>query len=102
MFRAEPSKLPSLASLGLTPLQGMSNSVDHPKHYNEGTIEVIDFMESCLTSEEFRGACKMNVIKYVSRERTKSGLEDLKKAAWYLNRLIEHTENPEKFKHKVE
>lgn len=63
------------------------NNVDHPDHYNSGSIETIDYLESVLTEEEFRGFCKGNVLKYVSRERLKNGNQDLEKAAWYLNRL---------------
>jgi hypothetical protein len=82
----------SLSDLGLMPLQQMSDVVNHPTHYTQGSIETIDYMESCLTSEEFCGGCKMNVLKYVSRERFKNGVEDLKKARWYLDRLITYLE----------
>lgn len=61
--------------------------VNHPSHYTSGSIETIDYLESVLTEEEFRGFCKGNVLKYVSRERLKNGNQDLEKAAWYLNRL---------------
>ena len=70
----------------------MSNSVNHPDHYNSGSIETVDYMESCLSPEKFCGGCKMNVLKYVSREKHKNGLEDLKKARWYLDRLISYLE----------
>lgn len=66
--------------------------VNHPCHYTYGVIETIDYMESCLTEEEIRGGYKFNVLKYVSRERHKNGLEDLKKAKWYLDRLITYLE----------
>jgi len=66
--------------------------VNHPSHYTQGVIETIDYMESCLTPEEFCGGCKMNVLKYVSREKFKNGVEDLKKAQWYLDRLIDYLE----------
>lgn len=66
--------------------------VNHPSHYTQGSIETIDYMESCLTEDEIRGGFKMNVLKYVSRERYKNGLEDLKKARWYLDRLITYLE----------
>jgi hypothetical protein len=68
------------------------SSVNHPKHYNQGAIETIDYLESSLAPEELRGAYKFNVIKYVSRERYKGGLEDLKKAKWYLDRLVDNLE----------
>lgn len=64
------------------------DNVNHPRHYNTGNIEVIDIIRDKLTEEEFRGYIKGNVLKYITRERHKNGLEDLEKAAWYLNRLI--------------
>lgn len=71
----------------------MSDNVNHPKHYTSGKIEVIKIMEDQLTSEEYRGYIKGQVIKYITRERYKNGLEDLKKARWYLDRLIKKMEN---------
>jgi hypothetical protein len=66
----------------------MKNNVNHPKHYNAGNIECIDYIEDKLTPEEFRGFIKGNVLKYITREQHKNGDEDLKKAKWYLDRLI--------------
>lgn len=68
------------------------DNVNHPAHYNVGKIEVIDIQEDQLTSEEYRGYIKGQVIKYITRERYKNGLEDLKKARWYLDRLIKKME----------
>lgn len=63
-------------------------AVDHPSHYNQG-IEVIDFIES--HNMDFNTG---NVIKYVSRAKHKGKyLEDLKKARWYLDRLISEEES---------
>ena len=61
-----------------------NNNVNHPSHYNQGCIEVIDAIEDWgLNFSEG------NVIKYVARHRHKGEpLEDLKKARWYLERLI--------------
>lgn len=70
----------------------MADNVNHPKHYNTGKIEVIRIMEDQLTDEEYRGYIKGQVLKYITRERYKNGLEDLQKAAWYLNRLIKKME----------
>jgi len=64
------------------------DDVIRPKHYNNGSIECIEAIEAALTPEEFRGACKANVLKYVWREQNKGGVESLKKAKWYLDRLI--------------
>lgn len=71
----------------------MQDVVNHPKHYTSGKIEVIKIIEDQLTSEEYRGYIKGQVIKYITRERHKNGLEDLKKARWYLDRLIKKMEN---------
>ena len=68
------------------------DNVNHPKHYTSGKIEVIKIIEDQLTSEEYRGYIKGQVIKYITRERHKNGLEDLKKARWYLDRLIKKME----------
>lgn len=58
--------------------------VNHPPHYTTGKIEVIDFIE-----DQRFGYCDGQVIKYVSRFRHKgNAIEDLKKARWYLDRLI--------------
>lgn len=66
----------------------MSDNVNHPSHY-QGNIETIDYIRDKLTDEEFRGFCKGNALKYVSRERLKNGDEDLKKAQWYLDEMTE-------------
>ena len=61
----------------------MSDDVNHPDHYTKG-IEVTDFIAS-WQMDWFRG----NIIKYIWRYRYKNGLEDLKKAKWYIEKLIE-------------
>lgn len=62
--------------------------VNHPPHYMGATgVECIEAIEAQLTVEEFRGFLKGNIAKYVWRERHK-GKDSLKKARWYLDRLI--------------
>ena len=63
--------------------------VNNPAHYNQGEIECIEAIEAALTPEEFRGHCKANAIKYVWRERKKGGDESIRKAIWYLSRLVQ-------------
>lgn len=59
--------------------------VNHPEHYNFGSIEVIDYIRSTLGDEGTYDFCIGNVIKYISRAKHKGKLvEDLKKACWYL------------------
>jgi hypothetical protein len=71
------------------------DAVDHPNHYNDGSIECIDAIQAALTEEEFIGFCKGNAMKYIWREQLKGGMEDLQKAAWYLNRATEGLEAAE-------
>ena len=65
-----------------------SDNVNHPAHYTQGGIECIEAIKASMTEEEFRGYLKGCQIKYLWRYRLKNGVEDLKKASWYLNRLI--------------
>lgn len=67
-----------------------NDDVNHPPHYNNGKIEVFDYIKDCLTEDELRGYIKGNIIKYVSRERYKGKVEDLRKAEWYLKRYLQH------------
>lgn len=64
----------------------------HPTHYNVGGIETIDYIRAKLTKEEFKGYCKGNVLKYLSRADYKGGLEDFKKAEVYMKWLVENEE----------
>lgn len=64
----------------------------HPEHYKTGGIETWDYLKAKLTPTELAGFVKGNVIKYVSRADKKGKIEDLKKAAWYLNNLIAEIE----------
>ena len=65
---------------------GFLRDIDNinPNHYKQGMIEVIDFIEDQQMDYK-----EGNVIKYVSRYKYKNGLEDLLKAKWYLQRLID-------------
>lgn len=79
--------LPSLKTQEAKP-----DLVNHPPHYASGAIECIEAIETQLTPEEFRGYCKGNIVKYVWREKSKGQTESLKKAKWYLDRLISFDE----------
>ena len=63
--------------------------VNHPSHYNYGNIECIEAIEESMTPEAFKGYLKGNTLKYLWRyERKGKAVQDLKKAQWYLNKLI--------------
>lgn len=71
----------------------INESVHHPSHYNVGRIEVIDMIEDQGMAEGF---CLGNAIKYIMRAGKKDPkklIEDLEKAAWYLNRYISFLKN---------
>ena len=62
--------------------------VNHPPHYTAGAVECIDAIQSALGDEGFKAYCRGQVIKYIWRTNLKNGLEDLRKAQWYLTELI--------------
>ena len=63
--------------------------VNSPPHYNYGKIECIEAIEESMTPESFKGYLKGNTMKYLWRyERKGKSVEDLKKAQWYLDKLI--------------
>lgn len=67
--------------------------VNSPPHYTAGGIEAIDAIEAALSDEGFRGALKANVLKYMWRyEKKADPVADLRKARWYLDRLIQKVE----------
>lgn len=67
--------------------------VNSPQHYTVGGIETIDYLKAKATPEEFAGYLRLNVLKYLSRAGHKDEtLQEYKKAAWYLNRLIKEME----------
>jgi hypothetical protein len=72
------------------PVCGDQSVVNHPPHYNSHPSGI----EAILIAEHMN-FCLGNVMKYVWRADSKNGLEDLKKAAWYLDREIKRRENAE-------
>lgn len=72
--------------------------VNHPDHYKSETgLEVIDVIDAFTFDLKGIEATHIgNVLKYVCRFKKKNGVQDLKKARWYLDRLIKHIEIVEK------
>lgn len=65
------------------------SKVNHPAHYNAGNIECIDAIEEAVKGLDGKEAFATgNAIKYLWRWKRKGGKEDLRKAVWYINRLI--------------
>jgi hypothetical protein len=63
--------------------------VNHPTHYTHGTYECIDVMEDCFGKEAVQHFCLLNAFKYLWRTNHKNGLEDIKKARWYLDKYLQ-------------
>lgn len=78
--------------------QPKADMVNHPAHYKSETgLEVIDVIEAfTFDLKGIEATDTGNVIKYICRWNNKNGLEDLKKAQWYLNHLISHVEKMKK------
>ena len=66
--------------------------VNSPPHYNQQKVECIDAIQSA-PDDGFEFYLQGNILKYIWRYRYKNGVEDLQKAQWYLNKLIEVKEN---------
>lgn len=79
----------------------MSN-INHPDHYNQGNVECIEAIMSALGLDGFRSFCQGNCLKYLWRYENKGGVEDLKKCQWYLKKLIDTYNNPQKIIDTIE
>jgi len=65
--------------------------VNSPSHYTQGSIECIDAIEQVVSGlDGMEAMCTGNAIKYLWRWKHKNGVEDLKKAVWYLQRMIDN------------
>jgi len=68
----------------------MADNVNHPEHYGTGKVECIDCIQSAVANKSPEQAFLVgNIIKYLYRYPDKNGLEDVRKAEWYLHKLIE-------------
>lgn len=84
-----------ISSIKPGPLMSTQNvdNVNHPSHYNAGGIECIEAIESAVCNlKGIEAFCTGNAIKYLWRWKHKNGIEDLKKAKWYLDKLVESIE----------
>lgn len=77
------------AKEALNPPVQSADPVNKPAHYNAGKVECIDALESATVGlSGIDAVCVGNAIKYLWRHRQKNGTEDLRKAIWYIERLI--------------
>lgn len=80
----------------------MEKSIDkiNPSYYNDGNISCIEAMESAFGADTVAAFCKCNAFKYLWRSDHKNGTEDLKKALWYLNKLLDIYGSQNKQQHR--
>lgn len=71
------------------PRYEMNDDVNHPSHYCTGKFECIDVMIETQGIEAVKNFCLCNAFKYIYRHNGKNGVEDIKKARFYLNKYIE-------------
>ena len=75
----EPSNHPKILDSSSDPI--------NPSHYKQGNIECIEAIKAAL-GEGFPNYLRGNVMKYLWRYKEKGGVDDLRKSAWYLDRLV--------------
>ena len=73
---------------GIMEARGRNADPINPSHYKQGSIECIEAIKAAL-GEGFPDYLRGNVMKYLWRYKEKGGVDDLKKSAWYCDRLIE-------------
>lgn len=76
------------------------DNVNQPDHYTQGCGECIDAITAATVNKTgIEAVCVANVIKYLWRYELKNGLEDVRKAQWYLNRLVAVMDKPKECEH---
>ena len=66
-----------------------NDNVSHPAHYCTGKFECIEVMTEVFGIEAVQAFCRLNAFKYLYRTDRKNGVEDIRKANWYLNKYLE-------------
>lgn len=81
----------ALSAVGASTKNENTDKVNNPAHYTAGGIETLDYIKAKI--KDYPSYVAGNILKYVSRYEHKNGIEDLKKAQFYLNDLIEWMES---------
>ena len=69
------------------------DNVNHPSHYETGKFECFDVMREVLGDDLVKDFCIANTFKYIYRHKRKNGVEDIKKAKWYIDKYLELEES---------
>ena len=71
------------------PKKKIKDMVNHPEHYIKGGVETIEYLKAKSSSHGFQTYLRLNALKYLSRAEEKGNMkQDLEKASWYINRLL--------------
>lgn len=90
-FYNTANAMKAFASNGVSMKNENNDKVNNPAHYTAGGIETLDYIKAKVS--DYPSYAVGNILKYVSRYEHKNGIEDLKKAQFYLNDLIEWMES---------
>lgn len=90
-FGGVTKAMKAFSSNGVSMKNENNDKVNNPAHYNTGGIETLDYIKA--KTKDYPSYAAGNILKYVSRYEHKNGIEDLKKARFYLNDLIEWMES---------
>ncbi|EKJ6091307.1 DUF3310 domain-containing protein [Listeria monocytogenes] len=90
-FENTANAMKAFASNGVSMKKQNTDNVNNPSHYTAGGIETLDYIKAKV--KDYPSYAVGNILKYVSRYEHKNGIEDLKKAQFYLNNLIEWMES---------
>ena len=73
----------------LIPTAVPEDIVNHPSHYETGKFECFDVMREAFGDEAVKNFCICNAFKYLYRHQRKNGIEDIRKAKWYIDHFLE-------------
>lgn len=90
-FDDAANAMKALSAGGVSVKNENTDNVNNPSHYTAGGIETLDYIKAKI--KDYPSYAAGNILKYVSRYEHKNGIEDLKKAQFYLNDLIEWMES---------
>lgn len=90
-FVGATNDMKAFSSNGVSMKNENNDKVNNPTHYTAGGIETLDYIKAKVS--DYPSYAAGNILKYVSRYEHKNGIEDLKKAQFYLNDLINWMES---------
>lgn len=90
-FDDAANAMKAVATVGVSMKNDNNDNVNNPSHYTAGGVETLDYIKAKV--KDYPSYVAGNILKYVSRYEHKNGIEDLKKAQFYLNDLIEWMES---------